>query len=347
MADSEPTSSASELWRSLVTAMGEDAQSEQDAKCFLCQQTNRFGDIVKCRGADCTKRAHLSCVFSSYGGVVSENGKLFAECKQHFKVPTYCICKRPYDGHTPMLACGSCSEWFHFTCLGLKVNSFGNKQYTCEKCETLLQSNTTSNQAKLAENKRINILKEVRDASITEAKGPIGDLVDLSTQLCDLMDSLHNPETPKEERYSIQEVKEGLDLLKEFHEKAAENESENGVWKLCRRSTLKVTQRWEATLSECLDSYEEWESAAVELSRELNGFLRTEDLTGDQVDGERGLRLKELESLFAKKSLTDELVKTDALLKAKVRNTKSPSTEMFEDIFNSVMALQCVHKVLR
>ena len=39
----------------------------------------------------------------------------FSELKEHLAV--YCLCQRIYDNE-PMLACDSCSNWFHFGCVG-------------------------------------------------------------------------------------------------------------------------------------------------------------------------------------------------------------------------------------
>ena len=323
---------------------GEHLRAEDEAECFLCHQVNRFGDIVRCRFTDCTKRMHISCSFSSYGGVVAEENALYAECKQHFKLPTYCVCKRPYDGHKPMLACGSCCEWYHFNCLGLKLNSFTNKQYICEKCDTLLQSNTISNQAKLAEYKQSNIQKELRDASISEAKGPVEDLVELCTQVCGLVDTLRGHEVDDDESFTILEIEEALEVLLEFHEKATAS-ANSDISVLCRRSAQVVTQRWEALLKRQLEAYREWEREAIELCRKLDGRLRVQDLTDDLMDGENSLRLKALKDMFGRNGLMDGLKKSDELLKLKIKNISSTSSELFEDIFNSMMALHFVNQV--
>lgn len=35
------------------------------------------------------------------------------------KEPIFCICKKPDDNTRPMIECESCSDWFHFDCIGL------------------------------------------------------------------------------------------------------------------------------------------------------------------------------------------------------------------------------------
>ena len=31
----------------------------------------------------------------------------------------YCVCRKPYDQDEAMIACDHCSEWYHYSCLGL------------------------------------------------------------------------------------------------------------------------------------------------------------------------------------------------------------------------------------
>lgn len=35
-------------------------------------------------------------------------------------IEKYCICRRDHDGHTLMIMCDYCQEWFHIECLALK-----------------------------------------------------------------------------------------------------------------------------------------------------------------------------------------------------------------------------------
>lgn len=57
-----------------------------------------------------------------------------SELKEHFGV--LCLCQRVYDG-APMLACDSCSNWFHFGCVGRQEDpSLANEieNWNCPIC---------------------------------------------------------------------------------------------------------------------------------------------------------------------------------------------------------------------
>ena len=47
----------------------------------------------------------------------------------------YCICRKPYDGSF-MVACDSCLEWYHPTCIGSTEEKLKKmKKYICDKCK--------------------------------------------------------------------------------------------------------------------------------------------------------------------------------------------------------------------
>ncbi|KAI5070351.1 hypothetical protein GOP47_0014694 [Adiantum capillus-veneris] len=46
----------------------------------------------------------------------------------------YCICRKPYDKERGMIACDSCSEWYHFDCVGLPEPDSSD-----DECSDLLQ----------------------------------------------------------------------------------------------------------------------------------------------------------------------------------------------------------------
>lgn len=46
----------------------------------------------------------------------------------------YCICRKPYDKERAMIACDSCSEWYHFDCVSLPEPDSSD-----DECSDMLQ----------------------------------------------------------------------------------------------------------------------------------------------------------------------------------------------------------------
>lgn len=58
----------------------------------------------------------------------------------------YCVCRRPYDKDEDMIACDQCSEWYHYSCVGLaepesrrsdggRVAQEDGAEFVCPDCE--------------------------------------------------------------------------------------------------------------------------------------------------------------------------------------------------------------------
>jgi hypothetical protein len=58
----------------------------------------------------------------------------------------YCVCRKPYDKDQAMIACDQCSEWYHYSCLGLaepeserreggRAAQRGAAEFVCPDCE--------------------------------------------------------------------------------------------------------------------------------------------------------------------------------------------------------------------
>jgi len=57
--------------------------------------------------------------------------------KQKKDTTLYCTCQQPYDEDNPrpMIACDTCDQWYHFDCVGLKVEEVGEEDtYECDAC---------------------------------------------------------------------------------------------------------------------------------------------------------------------------------------------------------------------
>lgn len=81
----------------------------------------------------------------------------------------YCLCRRTYDEQIPMLECDSCSEWYHFGCVGLKAPGSGNddgdsvpERFSCPVC--CLKSQTKYAFFHRLPQTSVDALKEMADA---------------------------------------------------------------------------------------------------------------------------------------------------------------------------------------
>lgn len=181
------------------------------------------------------------------------NNKLTVECKAHFKRPIYCVCKSPYDALNPMISCDSCSEWYHFSCIGLRANAKQTSQYICDRC-------SKSSKAKIAEYRAQNVLKEARDTAISDASSCVKLLTDLTDTewLSDCVDTVLQNASASGTKYAIENVLEVRDLIQQHNEvkaaaaKEAEEEGGIPVWS---SSSLQVTKRWEAAFDEYIEAY--------------------------------------------------------------------------------------------
>jgi hypothetical protein len=168
-----------ELWQAVATK--HKGCKDPSVVCRLCNETNQNFDSLKCNDSKCNSYMHITCALTSYEGIscggllINDKKELLLLCPTHFKRPIYCVCKSAYDdtGKSPMISCDSCSEWYHFNCLGLRRNSkVVDSRFTCDNCKTMTKS-------KITELKRNNIIKERDDISIAEATENMNTLYEL------------------------------------------------------------------------------------------------------------------------------------------------------------------------
>ncbi|QDZ20761.1 BAH domain-containing protein [Chloropicon primus] len=67
-------------------------------------------------------------------------------CRQAYKpnsgefvpdiVPVFCVCETPYNPDRPMVECEDCSDWFHWSCVGVRSKDTRRRgyTYTCTSC---------------------------------------------------------------------------------------------------------------------------------------------------------------------------------------------------------------------
>ncbi|XP_031568389.1 lysine-specific demethylase 7B-like [Actinia tenebrosa] len=54
------------------------------------------------------------------------------------KPERYCICRKPYDSSQFMIACDSCGEWFHGSCVGIQEHQASDiERYHCPNCSSV------------------------------------------------------------------------------------------------------------------------------------------------------------------------------------------------------------------
>jgi hypothetical protein len=61
----------------------------------------------------------------------------------------YCVCKQPYQEGQEMIACDSCDDWFHFSCINLpKTRAKKIDKYICPLCEQNGREDNTTHDEK-------------------------------------------------------------------------------------------------------------------------------------------------------------------------------------------------------
>jgi len=90
------------------------------------------------------------------GGTVTEEKKKIvkkvktSETSSTSAEQLYCICRKPYDPEIFMIACDSCDEWYHGSCINLTEDQAVDiKSYICQNCrEDIEREENTSDKSK-------------------------------------------------------------------------------------------------------------------------------------------------------------------------------------------------------
>lgn len=257
---SDPVGSPSKIaiWKAIIQAHSTTSQNNEDdskAWCQVCKLYNTNGDLMKCCEEDCSRYIHIDCALQSYGGVKLVENILSIYCKNHFKRPIYCLCKKPFEDGVSMISCDSCGEWFHFNCIGLKLNSFKKVGYICDKCNN---ATSTYQLSKISELKESNALKEEKDTEITDAKRCLIKVIDLME---DAYISIDAVVFAIEDTIHINDIEIAKGLLKEYNilVKKSSNDigDEDGIDLSCLLCTITITTIWEKTLTSFIRTYHE------------------------------------------------------------------------------------------
>ena len=87
-------------------------------ECSCCEQP-AGGAVIMCHNPSCRFKAHLPCAVGAGSLKLEEDGTLVFLCEKHTDPIVFCVCKNPYDANYNMIACDTCDDWFHNTCVGL------------------------------------------------------------------------------------------------------------------------------------------------------------------------------------------------------------------------------------
>ena len=269
--------------------------SKSQATCQVCKDQGR-GILLKCAIDKCSQRYHLDCAFNEESLSLDDEGNLTLKCDNHFKPVLFCSCKKPYDELLPYICCDSCSEWFHYSCVGLKNTDNDIENFTCNSCS----SNKDQRQITILKSK--NIAKEITSANCLSATKSIGALLDITVHVCPYIDILlsnrsshQNLITNNNSRNisnqltnnshngirsaSSSDIQEALIYLgKPIYSQAEkdyekydddDDDEDDSIELLDRFGTSKLIDSWRSLLMEECTLHENWLNRAIKLHKQI------------------------------------------------------------------------------
>ena len=145
-----------------LLAKGKDRMTMSDAKLvldkgeklgFTCDELKQLRSGIKAARswAAQVKRCKVDDVSATASGIKKlskEHDTLIVDMPEELArlssvLCNYCICRRPFDGF--MIACDTCDDWFHGSCIGVTESKAGKtEKYVCLRCSVVRTHKTSS-----------------------------------------------------------------------------------------------------------------------------------------------------------------------------------------------------------
>jgi hypothetical protein len=113
----------------------------------VCADCFRKGGVEYSQASHCRNGVELGDVSgpnseaaAAAAAVAADTADADADANADADPGEFCICRREWDGVSPMICCDRCEEWFHPTCIGMQAELYkqffvdADHEWFCREC---------------------------------------------------------------------------------------------------------------------------------------------------------------------------------------------------------------------